>query len=60
MRYLIDTDWMVSYLNGRQDAVDLFASFRNDQLAISLITYGETFDGIYGGQNPTRFESGFR
>ena len=60
MRYLIDTDWIVSYLNDRPDAVSLFASFRDDELAISLITYGETYDGIYSGREPARYEAGFQ
>jgi len=38
MRYLIDTDWLASYLNGRQDAIELFTSLEHDELAISLIT----------------------
>ena len=60
MRYLVDTHWVASYLNGRQDAVALFSSLEQDDLAISQITYGEIYDGIYTGRDPARHEAGFR
>jgi predicted nucleic acid-binding protein len=46
MSYLVDTDRVASYLNGRPDAIDLLASLLHEGLAISLITYGEIYDGI--------------
>jgi tRNA(fMet)-specific endonuclease VapC len=60
MRYLIDTHWVASYLNGRQEAIDLLSSIRRHGLAISLITYGEIYDGIYQGRDPRRYETIFR
>jgi tRNA(fMet)-specific endonuclease VapC len=60
MRYLIDTDWIASWLNGRQEAHDLLSAFAEDELAISLITYGEIYDGIYFGPNPGRNEAIFQ
>jgi hypothetical protein len=43
--YLIDSDWVSSYLNGRPEAVELLASLRQDGLAISLVTCGEIYEG---------------
>ena len=60
MRYLIDSDWVASYLNGRSDAVNLLGTLAPDGLAISLITYGEIYEGIYYGSNPPQHERGFR
>jgi tRNA(fMet)-specific endonuclease VapC len=60
MRYLIDTDWVASYLNGRQEATELFSRIEQEDLFISLITYGEIYDGIYYGRNPRQFERVFR
>jgi tRNA(fMet)-specific endonuclease VapC len=60
MRYLIDTHWIVSYLNGRKEAVDLLASIDQEDLAISQVTYGEIYEGIYFGRDPRRYERAFR
>lgn len=60
MSYLVDTDWVASYLKGRADAQQLLHSLRPAGLAISLITYGELLDGIYYGHNPTANEQVFR
>ena len=60
MRYLINTHWIAAYLNGRPDARSLFTSLEQDDLVISLITYGEIYDGIYAGRDPKRHEAGFR
>jgi tRNA(fMet)-specific endonuclease VapC len=60
MRYLSDTHWIISYLNGTRDALELFASLENDELAISQATYGEIYDGIYRARDPRRAERDFR
>ena len=60
MRYLLDTDRVASYLNGRVEAVSLLSSIRQDGLAISLITYGEIYDGIYGSRDPQSREHAFQ
>lgn len=60
MTYLIDTHWVVSWLNARQDAVTLLSSLEPDGLAISQATYGEIYEGIYFGRDPKRTEAVFR
>ena len=60
MSYLIDTDRIVDYLKGREEPVDLLESLRADGIAISLVTYGELYEGIYYGTNPRVVESGLR
>jgi tRNA(fMet)-specific endonuclease VapC len=60
MRYLIDTDWVASHLNGRQEATELFSRIEQEDLFVSLITYGEIYDGIYHARNPRQFERVFR
>ena len=59
MNYLIDTDWVVDYLRGRPDAIWLHASFSGDDVAISIVTYGEVYDGIEQSADPAA-EVGFR
>ncbi len=60
MKYLVDSDWIVDYLAGRQHAIDLLSSLANEGMAISLITFGEIYEGIYYGRDPQRSEEGFR
>ncbi len=61
MTYLVDTDWVASFLNGRTDAQHLFEMLTFEEMAISLITYGELLDGIYYyGRNPQQSEVVFR
>lgn len=59
MKYLIDTDWVIPYLKGRDEAATLLTSLSTAGLAISLVTYGEIYEGIYYGRNPKRSEQGF-
>src|SRR5215207_4488789 len=60
MTYLVDTDRVAEYLKGRADAVALLTRLRTDGLAISLITFGELYDGIYGAYDPAAAERLFR
>jgi tRNA(fMet)-specific endonuclease VapC len=59
MSYLIDTDVVADWLNNRPTAVHLLPSLEPAGLAISLITYGEVYDGIYDGRDPHAAERAF-
>jgi len=59
MKYLVDTDWVIEYLKGRDPVVSLLSDWVSAGLAISLITYGEIYDGIYASQVPNQQEEGF-
>lgn len=59
MSYLIDTDWVVSYLNGREEALQLFSSLAPEGLVISYVTYAEVYQGVYYGKDPKAAERGF-
>ena len=55
--YLCDTDWTIEYLNGSDDASRLFSSLADDGLGISIVTYGELYEGVL---TSTRRESRVR
>lgn len=59
MNYLVDTDRVVDYLKGRPKAVELFTNLLDKGLSISIITYGEIYEGIYFGQDPKSTQRGF-
>jgi tRNA(fMet)-specific endonuclease VapC len=60
MSYLIDSMWVMDALKGTPAARDLFARLTNESLAISLMTYGEVYEGIYYGPSRRVSEYGFR
>jgi len=60
MKYLIDTDWLLDYLYGNPQAVQLFSALAPDGLAISVVTYLEIYEGIFLSRDPARAERSFR
>ena len=60
MTYLVDTDWVVDWLAGRAMAVGLLRSLAPAGLAISLMTLGEVYEGIYFGRSPGVQSTAFR
>jgi len=60
VKYLVDTDWVADYLKGRTQAVSLLRRLAADGLAISILTFGEIYEGILYGQNRPAYEAGFR
>src|SRR5712691_6503065 len=59
MSYLVDSDWVASYLKGRSDAVSFLDSLADQGLAISIISYGELYEGIYYSRDPKASEQAF-
>ena len=60
MSYLVDSDWVADYLKGRAPIVQQLDRLAPEGLAISLITFGEIYEGIYYGRDPRGNEAGFR
>jgi predicted nucleic acid-binding protein len=52
MTYLLDTDVVANWLKGRSHETTLLRQLGPSGLVISLITYGEIYDGIYYGRDP--------
>lgn len=50
--YLIDTDWIIHYLNGQRDIVNRLVELRKEGLAISVISLAELYEGVYYSTNP--------
>ncbi len=51
-RYLVDTDWIVDVLHGNEPAIQTLLELAPQGLAISLISYGELYEGAYYAPNP--------
>jgi tRNA(fMet)-specific endonuclease VapC len=52
MRYLIDTDWVIHYLNGREDIVQRLDELKEQGLGLSMISLAELYEGIYYSTDP--------
>jgi predicted nucleic acid-binding protein len=59
-RYLLDTDWIVDILNGQEKAIHTVLELAPAGLAISIITYGELYEGAVFAQDPHPAIAGLR
>lgn len=59
MTYLLDTDIVAAWLNGHRRTVGLVTDLRHEGLAVSLMTYGEIYEGVYFGRDPRAAELSF-
>ena len=58
MKYLIDTDWTIHYLNGKQSILDQLIALRNEGLSISVISLAEVYEGVYYSLDPKSSQEG--
>ena len=52
MTYLIDTDWLIDGIIGIPSALSTLASLRHDGVAVSIISFGELYEGVWLGPDP--------
>src|SRR5262249_32711628 len=60
VRYLVDTDWVIHYLKGRRPFVEHLQGLLGQGLAMSVITLGELYEGVYGAAEPDKREQGLK
>jgi tRNA(fMet)-specific endonuclease VapC len=58
--YLVDTDWIIDCLYGRADAVETLLALSVDGLSVSLISYGELYQGAHYARDPRIALGGLR
>jgi tRNA(fMet)-specific endonuclease VapC len=59
-RYLLDTDWVVDILNGQEKAIHTVLELAPAGLAVSIITYGELYEGAAFANDPAPALAGLR
>jgi tRNA(fMet)-specific endonuclease VapC len=59
-QYLLDTDWIVDILNGQEKAIHTVLELAPAGLALSIITYGELYEGAAFARNPDPALAGLR
>ena len=50
--YLLDTDWIVNVLHGQEAAIQTLLELASSGFAVSIITYGELYEGAYYARQP--------
>src|SRR5918996_446787 len=50
--YLLDTDWIVDVLNGQEKAIKTVLELAASGLAVSIIIYGELYEGAAFAHEP--------
>ncbi len=59
-RYLLDIDWVIHYLHGRQDIIKRVHALSEQGLALSHVSLAELYEGVYFSSNPSGNESGLQ
>ena len=52
MRYLLDTNIVIDHLTGRQSVTQLLTQLLPEGAGMSIITFSEIYEGIYGSREP--------
>ena len=56
MRYLVDTDWTIDYLNGIGRIVQSLNNFLLEGVGISIISLAEIYEGMLGTISPEEYK----
>ena len=56
MQYLVDSDWAISYLNGRRRTIERIDGLVPSGIGISMVSLAEIYDGIYGSSDLEQHE----
>ncbi|NQE52023.1 hypothetical protein C5S29_00420, partial [ANME-1 cluster archaeon GoMg3.2] len=54
--YLVDTDWIIHGLHGKEKEVTKLLELKKEGLAISVISLAELYEGVYGSADPVSNE----
>ena len=46
MKYLVDTDWVIHYLNGDHSIRERLDEVRDEGVAVSIVTLAEVYEGV--------------
>jgi tRNA(fMet)-specific endonuclease VapC len=55
VRYLVDTDWVIHYLNGHREIVARVQDLSPD-IALSVISLAELYEGVFYSRDPQKSE----
>ena len=53
MNHLIDTDWVIDYLDGDEEVVQRVADLLPEGIGISVVSLAELYEGVIYSRDPT-------
>jgi tRNA(fMet)-specific endonuclease VapC len=56
VQYLVDTDWVIHYLNGHPEIVGRIQELSARGLALSFISLAELYEGVFHSRDPRQSE----
>lgn len=59
MEYLVDTDWVIHYLNGDEGVQERLDALAPSGIAVSVITLAEVYQGVFYSRDPESNELQF-
>ncbi len=60
MPFLVDTDWIIHFLNGRSDIIAKLQELSVKGVAISMVSLAELYEGVYYSRNQANDEAALR
>ena len=58
LRYLVDTDWTIHYMNGQQNVVQRLAELHSEGIGLSIVSLAELWEGVFYSRDPVGSEQG--
>jgi tRNA(fMet)-specific endonuclease VapC len=55
--YLVDTDWIIDHLNGKEKVRQKLKELRPSGIAISMVSLAELYEGVYYSNDPAKSQS---
>jgi len=52
MTYMLETDWAVYYLRGKEEIIDRLDEFQPQGIGLSIISLAELYAGVYYSNSP--------
>lgn len=56
LKYLLDSDWAIYYLRGKEPFVKAIDKYRNEGIAISVVSIAELYEGVFWSPKPEEKE----
>ena len=56
MRYLVDSDWVIDYLHGKEPVVSRLAVFAPQGIGLSIVSLAELYEGVFFSSAPRENE----
>lgn len=59
-RYLVDTDWVINYLNGHPATTARLQTLQPEGLALSVVSLAELYEGVFYSTKPAENEQALK